>query len=427
MLWVDHAATDHHCHCRSVHCCTYSGHNDTRLGIVYCTRSTNSVTYKQQWTHRERDTAQVLTPHSPLLRLDPLSLCLLATPSSTHSTLTLALLLFLLFFPSDHSHSHCPVLMSADSSSSSGGDIPITLSTFYQYDPVLGILIAAAILFGFETAVLLFQSLRSRAYFLLWLVLFAACETGGYVAFCFFQQNPALNSYLAELILIILAPNFVTLVNYVVISRIIRWAGFENKSVLARRARLVPAVFLSSDLLCLVLQSIGGSQLSQSQSHGSFNQSKYNLGRNFTLAGISAQLAFQSIFALLAVYIYCRMPNQAVKSELRWAWLCMLITMVLVSMRNIYRIVEFAGGRYSAVDSTQVPYMVLDLLLMLLVGLTFTVLDLGSDWVLPSRFRKPVASNTGTNSRDATNRKMAEPELSYPNTRNTEISAADSA
>ena len=312
--------------------------------------------------------------------------------------------------------------------------MPVTLSTFYQYDPVLGILVAASIIFGLETAILLYQSLRSRSYFLLWLVVFTACECGGYVAFCFFQTNPALNSYLAELILIILAPNFVTLVNYVVISRIIPWAGFESSTFLARRSNLVPAFFLSSDLLCLVLQSIGGSQLSQAHHNGQFDNSKFNLGRNLTLAGISAQLAFQSSFALLAVYIYYRMPNRMVKLELHWTWLCMLITMILVSMRNIYRIVEFAGGQYSAIDSTQVPYLVMDLLLMLLCGLTFCILDLGNDWVLPARIRQAALTDTanvhsgaGRKSVEGGTDKQKAVELSVPsNTANNLTTAEDS-
>jgi len=280
------------------------------------------------------------------------------------------------------------------SSSSTGGYAPVTLSTYYDYDPLLGILIAAAVLFGLESIVILVQLLRSRAYFLIWLLVFTATECGGYIGYCFFRQSPATTSYLAELILIILAPNFVTLVNYVVISRIIPWSGFAPNTFLARCGYLVPAIFLTSDLVCLALQGIGGSQLSQSRQAGVFDQSKFNLGKNLTLAGISAQLGFQTIFALLAVYIFASMPNKAVKLELKWAWRCMCITMVLVSMRNIYRIVEFAGGRHSSVDSTAVPYFVLDLLLMLLTGLTFIVLDLGSDWVLPARIRQAALMDT---------------------------------
>jgi len=306
--------------------------------------------------------------------------------------------------------------MSSSSSSSTGDSFPITISTFYQYDPIFGILVAAAVVFGLQSIILAFQSLRTRAYFLLWLVLFTLCEMGGYISFAVFDKNPTLNSYLAQLIMIILAPNFVTLVNYVVISRIIPWAGFAADTFLARRGSMVPAFFLSSDLLCLVLQAIGGSQLSQSRNSGVFNQSKFNAGRNLTLDGISAQLGFQSIFALLGLYVYMKMPAKTVRQELRWAWLCMLITMVLVSMRNIYRIVEFAGGQHSAVDRTQVPYMVLDLLLMLLTGLTFIVLDLGSEWVLPARVRQAALTENGADKQDGKARAV---EMSLPHTANT--------
>ena len=273
-------------------------------------------------------------------------------------------------------------------SSSSTGPFILSVSTFYDYDPTFGILVAAVVIFSLETAILLFQSLKSRAYFLLWLVLFTASEAGGYIGFAIFVKDVTLNAYLSELIILILAPNLVTLVNYTVISRIIPWAGFDARSRIYRYAHWVPIVFVSSDLLCLTIQGIGGSQLSASHHNNVVDNTKFNLGKNLTLAGISAQLGFQTIFAALAVYVYIKMPDKAMKKGLTLAWWCMLLTMVLVYIRNIYRIVEFAGGRNAAIDETAVPYFVLDTLMMTIVGAVFIVLNLGSDTVLPASIRE---------------------------------------
>ena len=282
------------------------------------------------------------------------------------------------------------------SSSSTGYyNTPLSVSTFYDYDPVFGILVAAAVVFSLETAVLLYQSLRSRTYFLLWLVLFTASEAGGYIGFSIFVKSPTLSGYLAELIIIILAPNLVTLVNYTVISRIIPWAGFDTHSRIYRYAHWVPIVFVTSDLLCLTIQGIGGSQLSSAHHDGVVDTTKFNLGKNLTLAGISAQLGFQTLFATVAVYVYVKMPDVEMKQRLRLAWWCMLLTMALVYVRNIYRIVEFAGGQHAAIDETSVPYFVLDTLMMALVGVVFIVLDLGSESVLPEsiRYKQKVAGS----------------------------------
>ena len=179
--------------------------------------------------------------------------------------------------------------------SSSTGHSPVTVSTFYDYDPTLGILIAAVVVFSLETAILLFQTVKSRTWFLLWAVLFTASEAGGYIGYAIFRQDPTLSAYLAELIIIILAANLVTLVNYTVISRIIPWAGFDPRSRVSRYSHWVPIIFVTSDLLCLTIQGIGGSQLSGSHNdNGSVDNNKLNLGKNLTLAGISAQLGFQS-------------------------------------------------------------------------------------------------------------------------------------
>ena len=265
------------------------------------------------------------------------------------------------------------------------------------YSPTLGILIAAVVVFSLETLVLAFLSLRTRTYFLLWIVLFTASEAGGYIGYSIFVQHPSLSGYLAELIILILAPNLVTLVNYTVISRIIPWAGFDVKARIFRYAHWVPIIFVTSDLLCLTIQGIGGSQLSQAHHNGIIDNSKFDLGRNLTLAGISAQLGFQTIFTLLTVYVWRTMPDRELRHQLKWAWVCMLLTMALVYIRNIYRIVEFAGGQHSAVDQTEVPYMVLDLLMMAVCGAVFIVLDLSSDRVLPAKIRygeKPAAPAT---------------------------------
>ena len=82
------------------------------------------------------------------------------------------------------------------------------------------------------------------------------------------------------------------------------------------------------------------------------------------------------------------MPDLLMKARLMKAWWCMLLTMVLVFIRNIYRIVEFAGGQHSAIDQTEAPYMVLDLLMMAICGAVFAVLNLGSDDVLPPEIRQ---------------------------------------
>ena len=74
--------------------------------------------------------------------------------------------------------------------------------------------------------------------------------------------------------------------------------------------------------------------------------------------------------------------------------------------------------------------MVLDLLLMLLVGCVFIVLDLGSDWVLPERMRQAKlmdnATDVGAAGVSGQQRKAVDVEMSNPNTHNTVTAAEDS-
>src|SRR6201995_821470 len=110
----------------------------------------------------------------------------------------------------------------------------INIHTFYEYNPLPGILITAAIVFAIQTCILLYQFQKSRTIFLLWIIVFTVGECGGYIAYSIFVYIPSVALFLAELITLILAPNLVCLVNYTVVSRIIPFCGFNKESYITQ-------------------------------------------------------------------------------------------------------------------------------------------------------------------------------------------------
>lgn len=127
---------------------------------------------------------------------------------------------------------------------------------YYQYNVSLAASIVFTVFFGITSIVLLLQSIKSRTLFMLWVVICSLMEMGGYIARIELIELMNRNSYLAQLIIIILAPNLISLVNYIVVGRILQYGELPEKSYWARHPQYIPRFFVCSDLMGLTLQGM---------------------------------------------------------------------------------------------------------------------------------------------------------------------------
>ena len=128
----------------------------------------------------------------------------------------------------------------------------------YRYDPSI---IAPAIFTGIFAASTLFhayQSLRTRTYYMIPLILGDLLETAGYasrIASSGEAPDFKLPAYIVQSLCILVAPAFIAATIYMVLSRIV--LVVNGRSKLPLRQKLLTLTFVSGDIVSFMVQSTG--------------------------------------------------------------------------------------------------------------------------------------------------------------------------
>ncbi|KAJ7197068.1 RTA1-domain-containing protein [Mycena haematopus] len=239
--------------------------------------------------------------------------------------------------------------------------------TAYGYVPTFGVAVTFLTLFGISTLLHAAQA----AYFGMWWLLPTACLCGigeivGWTGRLWSSFAPTLNDpYMMQITTTIIAPTPLIAVNFILLRRIITRLG-------AVYSRLTPksytVIFLTCDIIALVVQGLGGGIAASSSSI-----SGQNLGGNIMLGGIVFQ------FIALCVYTACGVDflrNYAASAPVRpmisaeergtldWRLKVMIgaitFSTLVLFVRSVYRMVELADGWTGPVITTQVYFNVLD-------------------------------------------------------------------
>ena len=252
---------------------------------------------------------------------------------------------------------------------------------YFIYDPNWGACIFFIVLFAVLTVALIYQAERSRPKqrWLHVLSLMAAMECGGYIARIVLFATPGGNSFKAELIILILAPNLLALCCYLVLGKLItfafhtRQAGPKFNNFIIRHPKWIPRFYVVSDLLCITIQAIGGALLS-SATTGSEDDS----AKHVEVAGLVLQLFFVTTFVLVSLYVWQQVKAHApdILHEVTPSFWCLFVLIALLVMRNAYRTAEFASGTFTSgyLQENEAWYLVWDPTLMsvaLMVALAF--------------------------------------------------------
>lgn len=97
--------------------------------------------------------------------------------------------------------------------------------------------------------------------------------------------------------------------------------------------------FFLVDILCIGVQGGGCAVLSATlQTKGI----PFKTGENVYLIGLAIQLFFFASFAFVTVYVYYLQQNRAANKVPSQVFICLAATIALVTLRNIYRVIEIA-------------------------------------------------------------------------------------
>lgn len=189
------------------------------------------------------------------------------------------------------------------------------------------------------------------------------------------------------LICLTIAPIFFTASIYLCLSRLI--PIYDPTNTLSRFApKTYTYLFIGADFFSLVLQAVGGG-LSATAS----TTDEGWTGIHVMLAGLAFQVislaAFSALCAELAFLVYRSQPsistypnhkNRQGQRSLHVFELALVAATVFVLVRSIYRCAELAGGFRGRLANEEVPFMVLEGVMVILACLCLTVWHPG--WVL---------------------------------------------
>ncbi|KAF2032201.1 RTA1 domain-containing protein, partial [Setomelanomma holmii] len=214
----------------------------------------------------------------------------------------------------------------------------------YPYKPSRIAGMISVIVFAILFLVHIFRLFKTRTWFCIPFIVGAAFEILGYAARTKGHGNPtAMNPFIIQTILILLAPILFAASVYMFLGRIVRNTGQDRLSIV--RPTLLTKMFVGGDILCFLIQGVGAGILSKAK-----EKKDFDLGKAIILGGLVLQLVIFGLFMVVAVVFHVRADRVITKGTSREAfswrkYLAMLYAVsIIITLRNVMRFAEYVGG-----------------------------------------------------------------------------------
>ena len=227
----------------------------------------------------------------------------------------------------------------------------------FGYLPDLNLAIASTIVYSIVTAILTVMTIYHRTWFFLVMTIAGFSEVVGYtyrwsLAYYPDERTPyveseitftreifALSSYIIMYCCIVLAPVALALADYLLVGRLIRLVGRQNSIV---NPKFVEYGFVVSDLLSICVQSAGAGLITSGKLEN------IPRGSNVLIGGLGINLVSFCFFAFITLHLHWSISRHNPEFTGRERWMkifyALYLSMILLIIRSIYRIIEFAMG-----------------------------------------------------------------------------------
>ncbi|KAJ7065674.1 RTA1 like protein-domain-containing protein [Mycena amicta] len=304
-----------------------------------------------------------------------------------------------------------PLLIRDDAASANTTDS--NSESQYGYEPSEAIAILFIVLFGISTALHVGQAVYFRTWWLLpTAVLCGVGELIGWGARLWSAISPEADTpFTMQISATIIAPTPLLAASFIIFSRVVQQLGVSY-SVLS--VRLYAWIFVSCDVVALVIQGLGGGLASAADTLEGANR-----GANIMLGGIGFQFMIIVIFSLLVTDFLIRYLRDApwrstpssssseststlpiatrgtltIRTKTILSALC-FSTLVLF-IRSVYRIIELGVGWNGRIIHTQVYFNVLDGGMVVLAIFTWNFVHPGVFLVSPTVSQRQVEETKG--------------------------------
>ncbi|CAH0047799.1 unnamed protein product [Clonostachys solani] len=281
------------------------------------------------------------------------------------------------------------------SPSSPRSDSSNTTGSFklYHYDPNRGAAGAFVALFILCTIVHLYRLVRGRTWFFIPFIIGLAFEAAGYVGRNISAgetPNWTTGPYILQSLTLLLGPTLLAASIYMALGRLIRLLNADRHSLI--RTTWLTKVFVLGDVLSFLTQSGGGGMLANAKT-----QSDMSMGENIIMGGLFIQIIFFGFF-IIVTYIFHRrimLSPTPTSRSIEVPWLRFLYVMyaasVLIMVRSIFRVAEYAGGYSGPLQSSEAYIYIFDATLIFIVAVLFGVWHPGSMMIAKGKGAIPLS------------------------------------
>ncbi|KAL5375549.1 hypothetical protein DPSP01_011130 [Paraphaeosphaeria sporulosa] len=188
----------------------------------------------------------------------------------------------------------------------------------------------------------------------------AALMIAGFIIRELGAYHPENLTYLiASTVLIMSGPPVYALINYFILSRILYYIPYLAPMHPGR----VATTFVGLDAVCEILIGQGAWRMANS----SMTPKQRKLGANLVTASLSLQVALFGSFGLLAAQFHMRANKAKLLSrDLRIVLYVLYVSATIVTIRCIYRLVEYTEGWDSTIYKNEVFFWIFEAIIMFL-------------------------------------------------------------
>ncbi|KAJ2809555.1 hypothetical protein H4S07_003203 [Coemansia furcata] len=245
--------------------------------------------------------------------------------------------------------------------------------TYYPKDVYPDVAMA---LYFLATIVLIVQIIRQKAQLWLYILPVTAFAEGlGYVFRLLCVRNTTFTLYVLMTLFLLLPPNAMALANYKTVGKIMA-QSLARPRWFFLRPKFVNWFYFASDILSIALQGTGGGMMT--------SYKRRDAGKKIVLLGLIVQLFFFACFLATTFYVGSKQAyvvGTGTRSAKRKVLFTIVATTVLLYLRSIYRIVEFADGYGGKIYSAEWAFYAFDTIVILLAFIVYIAVPLGPHFV----------------------------------------------
>ncbi|KAH6987018.1 RTA1 like protein-domain-containing protein [Ilyonectria destructans] len=233
--------------------------------------------------------------------------------------------------------------------------------TMWDFCPNLAASYIMMVVFALATVAHVVQAVIYRKPYCWTIAMSGLLQASAYLFRILSIGNPtSLGLYATWFVLILIAPIWTNAFVYMILGRMV-WNYTKAGKLLGLSAWRLGQFFVVLDIIAALVQVYGAATASDITSR-----------LHTYMAGIGVQQFFICVFFLFAIYFHKEIRGSAPINALLLLY-CLYFTVILISARICFRLVEYAGGLDSSIPRHEAYQYCFDSLLMLIASCIFNI------------------------------------------------------